>query len=104
MMTSETLRQKTAERLRMALASHAYDDAQAALDNYRELVEAAVAAHPAGAPPPAELAREVNDLIEWALRVVRVARAQTRDQLDQVSAALRYFAPASHVQTWKMDG
>jgi hypothetical protein len=104
MMTRETLRQETAERLRKALTSQAYADAQAALDNYQELVEAAVAAHPAGAPPPAELAREVDELMQWALRVVRVARAQTRDQLDQVSATLRYFAPAPHIQTWKMDG
>jgi hypothetical protein len=103
-MTSETLRHETAERLRKALTSHSYDNAQAALDDYRQLVEAAVAAHPPGAPPPAELAQEVDDLMQWSLRVVRVTRAQTRDQLDQVSAALRYFSPAPPTQTWKMDG
>jgi hypothetical protein len=103
-MISETLRHETADRLRKALTSRAYDDAHSALDDYRRLVEAAVAAHPPGAPPPAELAQEVDDLMQWSLRLVRVTRAQTRDQLDQVSAALRYFSPASHIQTWKMDG
>ncbi len=103
-MISETLRQETAERLRKALSYEAYDDAQKALDDYRQLVEAAVAAHPAGAQPPTELMQEVDDLMQWALRVVRVARAQARDQLDQVSAALRYFSPAPHIQTWKVDG
>jgi phosphoribosyl-ATP pyrophosphohydrolase len=103
-MSSETLRQETAERLRKALTSQAYDDAQAALDDYRKLVETAVATHAAGAQPPTELAQEVDDLMQWSLRVVRVARAQTRDQLEQVSAALRYFSPAPHVQTWKVDG
>jgi hypothetical protein len=103
-MISETLRQETAERLRKALTSQAYDDAQAALDDYQQLVEAAVAAHPAGAQPPTDLTQEVDELMQWALRVVRVARAQTRDQLDQVSAALRYFSPASPNQAWKMDG
>ena len=102
-MISETLRQKTAERLRKALTSQAYDDAQAALEDYRQLVESAVAAHPAGAPPPTELTREVDELMQWALRVVRVAQAQTRDQLDQVAAAINYFPPASPNQAWKMD-
>ena len=102
-MISETLRHETAERLRKALTSHAYDDAQAALDDYRQLVEAAVAAHAAGAHPPTELAQEVDELMQWALRVVRVARAQTRDQLDQVAAALNYFSPASPSRAWKMD-
>lgn len=103
-MTSETLRHETAERLRKALTSRAYDDAQAALDDFQRLVEAAVAAHPPGAPPPAELAQEVEDLMQWSLRVARVTRAQTRDQLDQVSAALRYFSPVPPTRTWKMDG
>lgn len=103
-MTREALRYETAERLRKALTSQAYDDAQAALDDYRRLVEAAVAAHPAGAQPPTELEQEVDELMQWALRVVRVARAQTRDQLDQVSAALGYFSPAPRTQAWKMDG
>ena len=103
-MTSETLLQETAERLRKALTCQAYDDAQAALDDYRRLVEAAVAAHLAGAPSSTELAREVDDLMQWSLRVVRVARAQARDQLEQVSAVLRYFSPAPHIQTWKVDG
>jgi hypothetical protein len=102
-MTGETLRE-TAERLRKALTSHAYDDAQAALDDYRQLVEAAVAAHPVGAPPPAELTQEVEDLMQWSLRVARVTRAQTRDQLDQVSAALGYFCADPHTQTWKVHG
>jgi len=103
-MINETLRQQTAERLRKALTSQAYDDAQAALDDYRRLVEAAVAAHAAGAPSPAGLAQEVDDLMQWSLRVVRVARAQTRDQLEQVSAVLRYFSPAPPSRTWKVDG
>ena len=104
-MISPTLRQQTAERLRKALTSQAYDDAQAALDDYRRLVEAAVAAHAAaGAHPPTELEQEVAELMQWALRVVRVARAQTRDQLQQVSAALSYFSPAPRNQAWKMDG
>jgi hypothetical protein len=103
-MTTETLRQETADRLRKALTSQAYDDARAALDDYCQLVEAAAAAHPAAAQPGAELAQEVNDLMQWSLRVVRVARAQTRHQLEQASAALSYFSPAPHIQTWKMQG
>ena len=103
-MTSESLRQEAAERLRKALTSHAYDDAQAALDDYRQLVEAAVAAHALGAGPPTELAQEVEDLMQWSLRVARVTRAQTRDQLDQVSTALSYFSPAPNTQTWKVHG
>ena len=103
-MTSETLRHETAERLRKALTSQSYDDAQAALKAYRQLVESAVAAHAAGAHPPTELAQEVDELMQWALRVVRVAQAQTRDQLDQVAAALNYFSPAAPNQAWKIDG
>jgi hypothetical protein len=103
-MTGETLRQETAERLRKALTSRAYDDAQAALDDYRRLVEAAVAGHPFGAQPPTELGQEVEDLMQWSLRVVRVTRAQTRDQLEQVSAALGYFSPVPHTKTWRVHG
>ena len=103
-MTSESLRQEAAERLRKALTSHAYDDAQAALDDYRQLVEAAVVAHPLGAEPPTELAQEVEGLMQWSLHVARVTRAQMRDQLDQVSAALGYLSPAPRTQTWKVHG
>ena len=103
-MTGQSLRQETAERLRKALTSRAYDNAQAALGDYRRLVEAAVAAHPFGAQPPTDLAQEVGDLMQWSLSVARVTRAQTRDQLDQVSAALGYFSPVPHTQTWKVHG
>lgn len=103
-MTTEAMRNETAERLRKALVAEAYDDAQAALAEYRRHVDAALTAHPVDAPPPAELAREASDLMEWALRVARVSRAKTRDQLEQVSAVLRYLSPSPDVRTWKLDG
>jgi len=103
-MTRETLRYEAAERLRKALVTEAYDEAQAALAEYRRHLEASLASHPVGAPPPAELAREARELMEWALRVVRVARARTRGRLDQVSAVLRYLSPSPDIRTWKVHG
>jgi hypothetical protein len=51
-----------------------------------------------------ELARQADELLQWALQTVRCARARTRDELDQVAAALGYHGHAPLVHTWKVDG
>jgi hypothetical protein len=99
-MKPETDRRQTAERLRRALSSEVYGEAQIALGDYRRAIETAVAQ----GVSPAELAQEADELMQWALRVVRAARAQTHDQLEQISGVLRYRPPAPQVQTWKLDG
>ena len=103
-MSSETLRNKTITQLRQAVAMEAYEDVHAALAEYRRHVDKALAALPPDTAPPVELAREADDLMQWALQVVRSARARTRDQLDQVSAVLGYRYPRPQFSTWKMDG
>jgi hypothetical protein len=103
-MSSETLRHETITRLRQAVAMDAYEDVQGALAEYRRHVDEALATLPPDAPPPVELAGEADDLMHWALQVVRSARARTRDQLDQVAAVLGYRGPRPQVSTWKMDG
>ena len=103
-MSSETLRDETITRLRQAVAVEAYEDVHAALAEYRLHVDKALAALPPDAGPPVELAREADDLMQWALQVVRSGRARTRDQLDQVSAVLNYRYPRPQFSTWKMDG
>jgi hypothetical protein len=103
-MTGEILRSETADRLRRALVEESYDEAQAALAEYQRHIDAALAAHPAGAPPPSELAQEAAELMQWALRVAHVARARARDELEQVSTVLRYLSPAPQVRSWKVDG
>jgi len=103
-MTSEVLRYETAERLRRALVEEAYDEAQGALAEYRCHIDAALAAHPAGAPPPLKLAQQAGELMQWALSVVHVARARGRDRLEQVSAVLRYLSASPQAPTWKVDG
>jgi hypothetical protein len=103
-MSSEILRHEAVARLRHAVATEAYDEVQSALAEYQRHVEAALAARPPDTPPPAELAGEADELMQWALQVVRSARVRARDQLDQLAAVLGYQYPAPRVYTWKMDG
>lgn len=102
--SSETLRQESATRLRTVVAAEDYDGVEAALADYRRHVVATLASLPPDAPPPAELAREADELMRWALLVVRSARARARFQLDQAAAVLGYFHPAPPAPTWKIDG
>jgi hypothetical protein len=100
----ENLCRETAARLRKAITSGAYDDAQSALAEYSAQVDAIVAARPPDEPPPLDLVREAHLLARWALRMVRVARGQARLQSDQASAALGYRDPAPPTQSWNIDG
>ncbi len=102
-MSPETSRHEAAARLRQVVAAEDYESVELALADYRRHVEAALANRPPDAPPPAELAREADDLMHWALHVVRSARARARDQLDQAAAVLGYCHPAQSAPTWKID-
>ncbi len=103
-MSTENFRQQAADRLRRAVTREAYDEVHEAIADYRREVEAVVAAWRPGTPPPVEVVREAMDLTQWALRVVRAARARTSDKLDQVSAVLRYRIPLTARPTWKLEG
>jgi hypothetical protein len=103
-MSSEILAHETANRLRQAVATEAFDSVQAALADYRRHVEAVLAELPTDAPPPVELAQQADELLQWALQTVRCSRARTRDDLEQVAAALGYHGHSPLVHTWKVDG
>jgi hypothetical protein len=103
-MTNQTLRQQAADRLRRAVTREAYDEVYAAIADYRREAEATIAAWHPDEPAPVEVVREAMDLTQWALRVVRAARARTSDKLDQVSAVLRYRACAPPRPTWRLEG
>lgn len=103
-MTNDSLRGETVERLRQAVASEAYEDAQTALADYRRLVDAAVAGWPPDGPPPAKLAREAGELMQWLLQVTRAGRAQTSHQIDQVSTVLHYLHQARQAPAWQAEG
>ena len=85
-MSNATSREEAAGRLRQAVASEAFGEVQTALAEYRRHFDASLAAWPSDGPRPTELARESLDLMEWALRVARAARARTSQVLDQVAA------------------
>lgn len=103
-MTNDSLRRETVERLRQAVASEAYEDAQTALANYRRLVDAAVADWPPDGPRPDELRREAGELMQWLLQVARAGRAQISYELDQVSAVLHYLQRARQAPVWQAEG
>ncbi|SRR6266404_4431376 len=103
-MSSEILVHETITHLQHAVATEAFDCIQTALADYRRHVEALLADWPPDAPPPVELARQADELLQWALQTVRCTRARTRDDLDQVAAALGYHGHAPLVHTWKVDG
>ena len=103
-MSTDILVHETATQLRQAVASEAFDSVQTALADYRRQVEAVLADWPPDAPPPVELARQADELMQWALQTIRCSRARTRDELEQVSAALGYHGHAPLVHTWKVDG
>lgn len=101
--TSDSLRHESAARLRQAVASEAYEDVKAALAEYRAQVEAALINLPPNSAPPADLARETAELMKWALQVLRTARTRHSDQLDSISAALRYAYTLLPSGTLKVD-
>ena len=103
-MSSEILVHEAASQLKQAVATEAFDRVQAALADYRRHVEAVLAEWPPDAPPPVELARQADELMQWALQAVRCSRARTRDDLEQVAAALGYHGHSPLVHTWKVDG
>ena len=103
-MSIDILANESAKRLREAVASEAFDSVQTALADYRRHVEAVLSNWPPGAPPPMELTQQAEELMQWALQAIRCTRARTRDELEQVSAALGYHGHAPLVHTWKVDG
>ena len=103
-MSSETVRHEAIARLRQVVAAEDYAGLDGALAEYRRQVEAALAALPADAPPPTELEREADELMRWALLVVRSARTRARDQSDQAAAVLGYCHPDLPKPHWKIDG
>lgn len=103
-MSSAPSREEAAARLREVVASEAFGNVQAALEEYGRHLDASLAAWPSDAPPPTELARESLDLMEWAIRVTRAARARTSQALNQVAAAQRYHRSAPQTATWKTEG
>jgi hypothetical protein len=102
--SNESQRIQAAARLRQVIAAEDYEGVATALADYRRQVEASLASCPPGSRPPVELAREADELMHWALQVVRSARTRARDQLDQAAAVLGYCHPAPPVPTWKIDG
>jgi len=103
-MISDILAHESVTRLKQAVASEAFDSVQAALADYRLHVECVLADWPADASPPVELAQQAHELMQWALQTVLCSRARTRDDLQQVAAALGYHSPAALVHTWRVDG
>jgi hypothetical protein len=103
-MISDILAHETVTQLKQAVASEAFDSVQAALVDYRRHVESVLAGWPADASPPVELAQQAHELMQWALQSVLCSRARTRDDLQQVAAALGYHGHAPPVHTLKVDG
>ena len=103
-MSHETSRREASAKLRQVVAAEDYENVEGALAEYRRQVEAALANRPPDAPPPAELAREADELMRWALQVTRSARTRARDQLDQAAAVLGYCHSSPQAPTWKIDG
>lgn len=100
----ETSRREAAAKLRQVVAAEDHENVEGALAEYRRQVDAALANWPPDAPPPAELAREADELMHWALQVTRSARTRARDQLDQAAAVLGYCHPSKPAPTWEIDG
>jgi hypothetical protein len=103
-MIKDILIHETVTQIKQAVASEAFDSVEEALADYRRHVESVLADWPADASPPVELAQQANELMQWALQTVRCSRARTRDDLQQVAAALGYHDHAPGVHTWKVDG
>lgn len=101
---NEISRQAAAARVRQVIAAEDYENVKGALADYRQQVDAAVASWPPDAPPPVEMAREADEMMRWALLVVRSARTRARDQLDQAAAVLGYCHPDLPKPHWKIDG
>lgn len=95
---------QAAQRLRQAVTSGAYDDVEAAIADYRKNVDAEMSDAQPHERLPHDVAREADELFQWALQVVRAARSQGQDQCDRFFAIQRYRHPDKQVRTWKVDG
>ncbi len=89
-----------ADRLRRAISSGLYEEAQNLLAEYRGVLDSL----PPGTPELERALREAAEYIEWARRTTLAARAATAAQLASLTAPRPYGAPAHARHTWEMIG
>jgi hypothetical protein len=94
-----------AARLRAAVASQAYAQAQTLVPLYCTLLESEFRAHPPASPEARRIAEDARDLYQCLARSVIADRAQYAAQLRQLanlSAYLQFGTPTVH--TYVLEG
>jgi hypothetical protein len=77
-------------RLRKAVASEAYAEAQACVAEYSRAVTEAAGKLPEGGGRALETVRLAVDLLIWAKRALRASRGHTQDELARLAAGRAY--------------
>ena len=97
--------EEAGERLRHAVETGSYTEAQGRLSDYAREVNAALAAAGPNDLHAAETLGSVLKLLRWADRAVRAGRAHAAGHLARVAAARPYRpTPPSPSATFRLEG
>ena len=101
---TEKIRQ-AGDRLRKAVASESFAEAQACVAEYSRAVTEAAGKLPPGDGRALETVRQAVGLLIWAERAVRASRGHTGNELARVSASRAYRTGALRREpSYRLEG
>ena len=99
------LHERTAARLRQAVARSSFGEAREILGQYCAEIGDEIRALPADDSQVSGLLDESQRLLEWVHRITRAGRAHAQAQLAQLQASHPYHAPsAPRPPRWQVEG
>ncbi len=94
-----------AARLRAAVTSEAYAEAERLVPTYCALLDREFRSHPPSASQARRVAEEAKDLYQWLLRSVIVDRAHCALELQRLGNLAAYLQPEARVvHTYEVEG
>ncbi|MBI1789665.1 MAG: hypothetical protein HYR60_19195 [Acidobacteria bacterium] len=94
---------ETAARIRTAIETECFREAQNLLDEYAAGVEAVWQELTPEQRRASRLPQEALSLVQWAHQAVSVARIHSSRHLDRLTGALAYYDRDEHRQSWQTE-
>jgi hypothetical protein len=92
-------------RLREAVASQAYAEAQLLVPEYCALLGSEFRSHHPSSAQARRIAEEAQDLYQWLARAVTVDRAHCAAELQQLARTSAYLEPGLRARhTYQLEG
>ncbi len=96
---------EVAARMRKAVASQAYAEAEGLVPLYCSLLEGEFRSHPVSSPQARRIAEDARELYQWLARTVLLDRAQCAAELQRLGSMASYCRPAGRTaHTYELEG